>query len=161
MTYELLYIVPSKFSETEIADVTKIVEGLLTKHEAKVLKTENLGKIKFAYPIKKFTHGTYILTYIEVAGEKIKDLDLELKLASEVLRHVFVKREKGIPEFEFKVSSYVAPLTSEGKRATAPSIMQPKPEAPKRVEAKAEPVSEEKLEEKLDEILEGDIVEEA
>jgi len=157
-----MYIVPSKYSDSEVDGVVKTVDGLLTKHEAKTLQTENLGKIKFAYPIKKFTHGTYILTYVEVDGQKIVDIEQELKLATEVLRHVIVKREEGIPTFDYKISSYIAPITPEGKRAT-----QPEPAAaPKKVAAKKsekteeEPATSETVDEKLDDILDGDSVKE-
>lgn len=158
-----MYIVPSKYSDSEVEGVVKTVDGLLTKHEAKSLKTENLGKIKFAYPIKKFTHGTYILTFVEVDGQKVSEIDLELKLATEVLRHVIVKREEGIPTFDYKISSYIAPITPEGKRATqSEPVEAPKKVAPKKADKteEEEPATSETVDEKLDDILDGDSVKE-
>jgi small subunit ribosomal protein S6 len=162
MIYEILYIVPSKFSDSEIDGVTKTVDGLFAKHGAKAVKTENLGKLKFAYPIKKFTHGTYVLTYVESEGTAVSAIDLELKLASEVLRHVIVKREEGIPTFEYKLSSYVAPITPEGRRATgAPEAVVPSKKAPAVAKsAPADIVTSETVDEKLDDILGDDTVEE-
>lgn len=152
-----MYIVPSKFSDSEVDGAVKTVSGLFEKHGAKVEKTENLGKIKLAYPIKKVGYGTYLLAFIDVAGENVLAIDQELRLADEVLRHMIVKREKGIPSETFTISSYTAPITSEGKRAKKG---EEKKEAPKTQEATEEKLSTKELDKKLDEILESDIVSE-
>ena len=157
MIYETLYIVPSKYSDTELADIQGGVNALFEKHGAEVKKTDVLGKIKFAYPIKKEQHGTYVLAYFEAEGEAMTKIDQELRLADEVLRHVIVKREKGIPSESFELSAYQPPLTSEGKRAEKRAPRIETPVAPKPV-ALEDQMSGEELEKKLDEILEGDVM---
>jgi small subunit ribosomal protein S6 len=156
MIYEIMYIIPSKYSDSEIEGVNKTVAGFFEKHGAKVEQTKNLGKLKFAYPIKKVTHGTYILAFIEAEGSAIDPIDQELRLSDEVLRHITIKREKGIPTHEFTLSAYVAPLTPEGQR-TRTKVEASKPKVQPKVEA-AEPLSEKQLDEKLDEILDDDKV---
>ena len=152
-----MYIIPSKYSETEIEVVTKTVSEQLEKRGAKTVKTQNLGKQKFAYPIKKNTHGTYILSYVEMEGEHVAQVDADLRLEEGVLRHILIKREDGIPEYEVKLSAYTAPITPEGKRATKKKAVvadQPKVEAPQ------EKISKEEIEQKLDEILDDDTLSE-
>lgn len=159
MIYELLYIVPSKFSDTEIDGIAKNVSALVEKTGAKIEKTENLGKIKLAYPIKKVRHGTYILNYLSLEDSSVlPKLDTDLKHTDEVLRHMFVKREDGVPVENVVLTSYQEPLTPEGKRASA--------KVEKDVAPKQEPLKEEKegdkmstkdLDKKLDEILDSDI----
>jgi small subunit ribosomal protein S6 len=153
MIYELMYIIPSKFSDREIDGVINQVAGVLEKHGAKIEQSENLGKIKFAYPIKKVRHGTYVLSYIEAPAESLAKVDQDLRLTDEVLRHLLVKREKGLPtaKYVFKPGSYQEPLDAEGKRA---SVRQPR--KPKQVE-NTDRLSTEELDKKLDEILEKDI----
>lgn len=158
MIYEVMYIIPSKYSDSEIEGVNKTVAGYFEKHGAKVEKTENMGKLKFAYPIKKVTHGTYILAFVEAEGESITPIDQELRLSDEVLRHIMIKRPEGIPSHNFTLSAYVAPLSPEGQR-TRTKVEASKPKVQKKVEA-AEPLSTEKLDEKLDEILDDDKVSE-
>lgn len=155
MTYEILYIIPSRYSDTEIEGIVKQVEEGLVKNGAKVEKTENLGKIKMAYPIKKERYGTYILTYVDVEGESVQKIDGELRLTDEVLRHVIVKREDGIPKEEFRLEQYEAPITAEGKRIHKKS----KTEVPKRKQVPSssdEKISKEEIDKKLDSILEDD-----
>lgn len=155
MIYEILYIIPSKFSDSEIEGVQGRVNAILEKNEAKVERTDNLGKIKLAYSIKKEKHGTYILNFIEVAGANIAKIDQDLRLHDEVLRHVIVKREKGIPLKTSEISTYVEPITSEGKR-----MVKEKKKEPVRTETQKpqEKISTKELDKKLDEILESDIV---
>ena len=152
MIYEILYIIPSRFSDTEIEAATKVVDAALAKHGATVQKTENLGKLKLAYPIKKERHGTYILTYIEGEGENVAKIENELKLTDEVLRHTIVKREEGIPEQSFQVEQYEAPITAEGKRIHKKVKIAADAPKPRPATAKSE-ISEAELDKKLDSIL--------
>jgi len=154
MLYEIMYIIPAKYSDSEIEGMTKTVSLLLEKHGAEIKKTMNLGKLKFAYSIKKQTHGTYILNFIEVDGSALSKIDAELRLADEVLRHITIRRESGIPEHEIVLTPYVAPITPEGKRVVK-KTRQTK-ESPTVLTAPAENVSAEEIKKKLDEILDDD-----
>ena len=156
MIYEVMYVIPSKFSDTEIDGITAKVGTLFAKHGAKVEKTDNLGKIKLAYPIKKERYGTYMLAFIDMEGEKLEKLDQDLRLSDEVLRHVMVKRAKGVPVTYHVPESYVAPLTPEGKRSAAKPVVKDTPKQAPQAESK-EKLSTEELDKKLDEILDSDI----
>lgn len=156
MIYEIMYIIPSKYSDTEIEGITQTINGLFEKHEAKVEKTQNLGKLKFAYTIKGVTHGTYILTFIEVGGAAIAKIDQELRLADQVLRHIIVKREKGIPTHDIKLAQYQEPINSLGKR-TAKHVAAEVIDKP--VAQDAPEISVDTINEKLDEMLEDDTLE--
>jgi len=156
MIYELMYIVPSSYSETELDGILKKVSAIIEKAGAKLEKTENLGKIKFAYPIKKMRHGTYVLNFLEAEGDEIlKVLDRELKYTDEVLRHILIKRPEGIPVKVSKITSYVEPITPEGKRAA--KVKERNVQKP--VVQSEEKMSVVELDKKLDEILDTDITE--
>ncbi|MFH1631968.1 MAG: 30S ribosomal protein S6 [bacterium] len=155
MLYELLYIVPAKFSDTEIGGVIDKVSKILEANEARIEKTENLGKIKLAYPIKTITHGTYILAFMDVEGSALKKIDQDLRLADFVLRHTLVRRNE-IPKGTPGIVGYEPPLTPEGKRTAKPRKTT---EVPKREAAPVqEKLSSEELDKKLDEILDSDIM---
>ena len=156
MIYEILAIIPSKFSDTEVDGAAQNIAKLLETGGAKVEKTQNLGKLKLAYPIKHVRFGTYVLFYIEAVEEAVQKIDQTLRLADEVLRHMIVVRPEGIPTFTFRMSAYQQPLTPEGRRAGD------REERPARQErATAEPekrMSTEELNDKLDQILDSDIM---
>ncbi len=118
MLYELMTILPSHISDVEVDGTIAAIAKLVEHAGGKVEKTQNLGKIKLAYPIKRQRHGVYALMYIEVSSENMKKLDQNLRLADEVVRHMLIARPEGIPTAAFKMVSYVPPLTPEGRRAS-------------------------------------------
>ena len=157
MIYEIMSIVPSKFSDSEVDGVVTGIEALFTAAGAKVEKTSNLGKIKLAYPIDHIRFGTYILTYISVDGEKVQKIDQDLRLSEDVLRHMIVVRPEGIPTAAFKMTSYTPPLNAEGRRS---SDKEERPRSEHKTEAVAEKakMSTAELNDKLDQILDSDIM---
>ena len=160
MIYEIMSIIPAKYSDSEIDGAVTAIETLLTAAGAKVEKTSNLGKIKLAYPIDHVRFGTYILSYITVDGEKVQKIDMDLKLSEFVLRHLIIVRPEGIPTGAFKMASYTPPLTAEGRRA---GEREERPDRPRERAATPETADKAKmstaeLNDKLDQILDSDIM---
>jgi small subunit ribosomal protein S6 len=179
--YELLYIVPAQFTDEEVGGIQKQVSTLVTKVGGKLLEDHSLGKIRLAYPIKKVNHGTYILAYVEAEGSMVAELDRQLRLTDEVLRHTIVDRVPGSKSTDYELTSYVAPLSEEAMEArsakkparsgSAPrpprrertskpdAITAVAPPAPSVSSTEEKTMSMEELDQKLDKILEGDIAE--
>lgn len=167
--YEVLYIVPTQYTDDEIPEIEKTVAGLVEKVGGKVVSSTNLGKIRMAYPIKKMRHGSYILAFVDAEASAIAELDRQLRLADEVLRHTIVDRPADADPTKYELTSYVAPLSEEGKKvapkkkarterpqAEPAQIAPPTPSATSTEESK---MSMEELDQKLDKILDGDIAE--
>lgn len=154
MLYELMTILPSHISDTEVDGTIDAIAKLVENAGGKVEKTQNLGKIKLAYPIKRQRHGVYAMLYIEVSSDQMKKLDQNLRLADEVVRHLLIARPEGIPTAAFKMVSYVAPLTPEGRRANERDD-RPKTSSEKAPEKSA---TTEEIAGKLDAILDSDIM---
>lgn len=169
--YELLYLVPSSYTEKEVEEIQGQIKTLAESMDAKVLRNESLGKLKLAYPIKKMHHGTYVLMHFNAEGSILAELDRKLKLTDEVLRHMIVNRLPGALEKKFELSEYVPPINEEGKktrlmdkpaRPAAPAATPAPAAVPAKAEETApvvaeEPMSMEQLDQKLDKILDGDI----
>lgn len=163
--YELLYIVPAQYTDEEVVKIQSEISALVEEVGGKVIRDENLGKIRLAYPIKKARHGTYILVYFDAEGSVLSELDRRLRLADEVLRHTVLERPIGAEEAKFELSSYVAPLSEEAKQ-TPRGV---KSESSKKKSAELPPpppatrtavestMTMQELDEQLDKILEGDI----
>ena len=56
-----------------------------------VTETNQWGKRKFAYPIKKQTEGNYVFEKVQIKQTALKELDANLKLSEDVLRYLFVR----------------------------------------------------------------------
>lgn len=158
MIYEILSIIPAKFSDNEIDAVSERIAKMLEAAGAKIEKTINLGKIKLAYAIDHVRFGTYVLVYIEADAQIVKKIDQDLRLADEVLRHMTVARPDGIPVHTPKPTSYVAPLTSEGRRASDKADDRPVRPHKAVAAVEGEKLSTQELDKKLDEILDSDIM---
>lgn len=96
--YELLYIVPGPLTEKDLPGISKKIKGLIEKFKGNVVKEDNWGNKKLAYPIKGVYRGFYLLLNFDLQTEFLKNLDKELKLFPEILRHLItrvVKRKPG------------------------------------------------------------------
>ena len=148
--YEILYIINGEISEEEQAKITSALEALVSEAEGKILSTENLGKKKLAYPIKKIKTGYYLLSRFELPPLKLKELEKKIKLTSEILRFLILKKELvSVPPEKPK-----KPLSPVFKKE-APVFKKEEAKKPE----KKEKVSTEELDAKLDEILGDDIAE--
>lgn len=155
--YEILTIVPAKFADTEVDSLAERIAKMLENDGLTIERTENLGKLKLAYPIDHMRYGTYVLFFASTDSlEIMKKVDQDLRLADEVLRHMIVTRPSGIPARIARPTSYVPPLTTEGRRAGDKSEDRPAKGAAKA--APEEKLSTKELDKKLDEILDSDIM---
>ena len=59
--YELLFIVPNKYTEEELKPILAKVRGVVEKNGGSITYNEEWGNKKMAYRIKGFTHGYYNL----------------------------------------------------------------------------------------------------
>ncbi|MDD2646784.1 MAG: 30S ribosomal protein S6 [Patescibacteria group bacterium] len=106
--YEILYIIPSPFTETDAPEIQKNVAKILEEQGAKIISEENLDNKKLAYPIKTIKRGFYVLVNFEAEGETIKKIEEKLKLTPEVLRFQitdFVEYKKPAPTHKRKPSA--------------------------------------------------------
>jgi len=158
MKYELLYIVPTQYTDAEVETIKGTVAGLIEASGSKISRHEILGKLKLAYPIKRVRHGSYVLAHFEAEPTALANIDRQLRLATEVLRHQIVVLTPAAEAHPFQMISYVAPLSEEARAEEAPrSARTPVAAAPAPVMKREDPsITMEELDKKLDEILETD-----
>ena len=143
--YELLYIVSNKYSEDELKPIIAKVNKLVEDNDGKITHQEEWGKKKFAYPIQHFNYGYYNLLEFESDGEKLKKINKELRIDSDILRFQIVakkiKTEEEIKQAK-RISEKIAVKSQEKEKLEK-----------ERTKGK---VNLKDLEEKLDKILETD-----
>ena len=147
--YELLYIVSNNFTEDEVKPIEEKVNKVIENRGGKITLTEEWGKKRLAYPIKRFTHAYYVLMEFDLEGEKLKDVDRDIRMMSDVMRHQIVsKRVKTAEEIkkEEEISKKIVAKKEKAEEAEEEKVK----------EKKTEKVDMEKLDDKLDKILETD-----
>ncbi len=148
--YELLYIIPAIYAEDELKNVTTKVEALIKEEGAEITKSEVAGKLKFAYPIKSYNVGYYLLVLFNAEGENLKKINRALQLEKDVLRHMITTASAAKKEVKIKEYAEIDPSERKFQTRTAP-VMRDK-------ERDKDKIKLEDIDKKLDVLLEKDII---
>lgn len=92
--YELLYIIPTSFTEEEAGTIEQKVAALIAKYGGTLEDAKRLGKIKFAYEIKNQRHGFYVLVHFTADRASLAKIDENLRITPEVLRHMVLRADE-------------------------------------------------------------------
>lgn len=98
--YELTYIVRPDIDDEAGAAVAARVEQTIATNGGRVLKSDSWGKRRLAYPIRRYNEGTYILLRAELTDQAIREIDRQLKLSEDVIRHLLVRAEEVVEAIE-------------------------------------------------------------
>ncbi len=89
--YETIMIINSNLEEATIKATVEKFQSLINAN-GKVESTEEWGKKKLAYPIKKQAEGYYVLVNFTSNPEFIDELDRIYNITDEVIKHIVVKK---------------------------------------------------------------------
>ena len=93
MSYELMYIVRPTLDEQALAAVNERVDKYIATAGGEIVKREDWGKRRLAFPIAKFTEGFYSVLQIKLAPTAVRELERNLQLTEEVLRYLATRVE--------------------------------------------------------------------
>lgn len=88
--YESLYIVHPEVVGEELTAMVDKFQEVLTGQQAEILKLDNWGVRKLAYPIAKQGRGSYIQVIFEAEPKTIAEYERRLRLDEKVLRFLTV-----------------------------------------------------------------------
>ena len=77
--------------EVDLTKAEEKVTKILTDNGGKVTATDNWGKRKLMYPIKKQEHAIYVFYTVELPGEGVKKVESTLNITDEVIRYLITK----------------------------------------------------------------------
>jgi len=89
--YELILVISPEVAEEEFEAAIDSVGRFITGKGGVISDTERWGKRKLAYPIRHFVEGSYVLTRFKLKPEFGRELEANLRISEEVLRHLVVK----------------------------------------------------------------------
>ena len=78
----------------QVESITKSIEDIVKKDSGSIDKVEYWGLRQLAYKIKKNRKAHYTLMNINASSDTLKELDRQISLNENVLRHLTVKVEK-------------------------------------------------------------------
>lgn len=90
--YELLFIISNRFTEDEAKKSVDRVLAIVKELDGEITLSDFWGKKRLAYAIQHENFGYYQLTEFNIERDQLKQLDEKLRLDSEVIRFMVVKK---------------------------------------------------------------------
>jgi small subunit ribosomal protein S6 len=97
-TYETIYIVHPEIVGDGYTAVVDKFKGILTDQQASILKVDEWGTRKLAYPVKKQGRGTYVLMAYEAGPDVIAELERRMRIDENVIKFQTVLLEGGFQD---------------------------------------------------------------
>ncbi len=89
--YELVLVFSPEVAEDGLEAAIGKVSQFITGNGGTLSTVEQWGKRNLAYPIKHFMEGSYVLTHFKLKPKLTKELETNLQISEEVLRHLLIK----------------------------------------------------------------------
>lgn len=120
--YEILFIITNRFTEDEASASVERVKKILEGMGGQITLEEFWGKKRLAYPIKGEHYGYYQLYEFDLERNELAKLEEKLRLDSEVVRFMVVKKkiksEEEIKKAE-KIKAKITKKVEEEEKAKA------------------------------------------
>ena len=92
--YELVYVIDTALDDDARKVVIDRFNGMIEQEGGKVLKVDEWGKRRLAYPINYKTEGYYVLVNFESEATLPREIDRTMQIAESILRYLIVKVEE-------------------------------------------------------------------
>ncbi|MBI3953563.1 MAG: 30S ribosomal protein S6 [Chloroflexi bacterium] len=90
--YELVMILSPEVEDSAVPTVLERVGKYVQSHGGEVVQADNWGRRKFAYPIKRHGEGNYVRSQLKLAPESTRELESNLRVTEEILRHLLIRK---------------------------------------------------------------------
>ena len=141
--YELGFILNPEVSEEQTGAILERIEKIVKNYDGQVVKVNQWGRRRLAYPIEHHRDGYYVFIDMILTPETVLELDRNLKVSEEVMRHIVKRRDpkavqKEREEREEREARAAAAATQAQASAAAKSEAEVEVQAPAESEAEVE-----------------------
>ena len=133
--YELGFILNPEVSEEQTRAILERIEQIVRNYDGQTVKVNQWGRRRLAYPIQHHRDGYYVFIDMILTPETVLELDRNLKVSEEVLRHLITRRDPKAVQKEREEREARAAATAAQAQASATASPEPAPV----VEVPAEP----------------------
>lgn len=104
--------------EVDLTKAEERVTKIITDNGGKVTATDNWGKRKLAYPIKRQEHAVYVFYTVDMPGTGLQKVESALNITDEVIRYLIVRPDlKAIAKAEQLKAEKAKKAEARGERA--------------------------------------------
>lgn len=102
--------------EIDLDKAEKRVLKIFSDTGGKVTNTDNWGKRKLAYPVKKNESAVYVFYTVEMPAEGVRKVENDLNITDEVIRYLITKPDlKAIAKAEAEKAEKAAKAVDRGE----------------------------------------------
>lgn len=92
--YEHVFIARQDAAEAQVDQITEHLKGIITAGGGNVTKQEYWGLRSLTFKIKKNRKGHYVLLNIDAPWAAVAELERQIKLNEDVIRHLTIRVEE-------------------------------------------------------------------
>jgi len=92
--YESLFIIRPSISDEETNALIEKMKGVADKTGAQFIKSENWGRKKLAYEVRRERKGTYAYFYFKAPNNTVGELERAYRLEDNIIKFLTVHLEK-------------------------------------------------------------------
>ena len=90
--YEIMFIIRPNLEDDARSTLLENVKNILTANNGTVDNVNEWGLRDFAYDIKDFTKGYYVVVDATVAPADVAELDRLSRINANILRHMIIRK---------------------------------------------------------------------
>ena len=113
--YELVLLIRPKVTEEDLPETLEKVKQIIADNGGSITEMASWGRRKLAYPIAGASEATYLLMYLQLEPGRLSQLEANLQLTEDVLRHLLVRSEGLAPVKSTAVSGEESKESSNGQ----------------------------------------------
>lgn len=103
--YEIMYILRADLTDEKRQESIAYYADILTKNDAKIIKSDEWGIKDLAYEIQKQTKGYYVLLSVEATNEAVAEFNRLARINEETLRFITLRDEQAEKAVKEKVAN--------------------------------------------------------
>jgi small subunit ribosomal protein S6 len=91
--YEAMFLVDSNLAGSDWDGVLATIKNILERAQAEIVSLRKWGDRRLAYEINHKNKGTYILCYFRADGNRIQDIERNVRLSERIMRVLILNAE--------------------------------------------------------------------
>lgn len=111
--YEIIYIVNPNLNSDDYHVLLKKYGEIISNNKGIIIKTDEWGKQRLAYRIRKFYNGVFVYVEFCAEAELIAELERNLKLDDNILKYQTVKLADQVNPEDLLIKEEVPESTEE------------------------------------------------
>lgn len=101
--YEVIYVLAPNADNAEAERINAKVSEVVSSFGGKLLKLDNWGRRKLAYPIRKNSRGIFVYTKFVAKAGVVAEIERNLRIADSVLRYQSNLLDKSVASIDVQV----------------------------------------------------------